>query len=212
MPALLEGVLVGAFLMLFTGPSFFYLIKVGISKGFTSAAFFAAGIFLSDILLVSVIFFGISNFYDEAWFQKSFSLGAGLIILSIGISMLTKRPKEVLEKKVETGVNNVYYLLKGFGINAMNPFTFMVWVGVLGALGLQKEYSNNEYLLFFIGILSTIFFTDLSKAYLANKLGGLLNNRLIFRINRILAFVFIVLGIRLLYYFVNIMGFGFTFS
>ena len=59
MQIIAEGIALGLFLALFIGPSFFYLIQVGITKGFKSAAFFALGIALSDLALL--ILFEISS-------------------------------------------------------------------------------------------------------------------------------------------------------
>lgn len=200
MSVVLEGVLIGLFLMLFVGPSFFFLIKVSMQQGFLKAGAFALGIILSDLLMLVLIYFGLSAFFRSLLFQQLFSFLAGSVILGIGLYSVFIPKKG--ERKINVGEVKqwpVYlYLINGFSINIMNPFTFGIWISVLGKVA-GRGYTHDEYILLFAGVLSTVFCVDLLKAWFAHRLSRLLTPRVLKRINLALGIIFMLLGARLLY-------------
>ncbi|MDW7690199.1 LysE family transporter [Flammeovirgaceae bacterium SG7u.111] len=203
MHPLIEGILLGGFLMLFIGPSFFYLVGVGIKKGFLEAGLFALGIITSDLAMVLAIFFGLSHFFELPLFQEVFSIVAGTAVLVIGIRYILKSQKHAAgTQDMQLPVYMFYF--KGFAINVLNPFTFLIWITVIAGLNLEKNYSSEDYTQFFIGLLGTIFTMDLLKAFLANKLGDLLNENTIRRIDKVLGIIFILLSLRLFYHFFEV--------
>jgi len=201
MNVVLQGIGVGLLLMLFVGPSFFYLIRVGISKGFASAFYFALGIMLSDLVLLTLIIKGLSRYFDNPVFQQVFSVVAGVLIVGIGIHALISKAKISATSFDAKAHQKAWYALKGFGINILNPFTVMLWIAVIGTVELKNDYSATEYQVFVAAVLGTILVMDSLKAYLANYLGKILTQSMLTRVNRVLGFVFLVLGFRLLYHF-----------
>ncbi len=197
------GILTGLVFILFVGPSFFYLIGVGMKQGFKKAGLFAAGIIISDMMLLLAIFYGLSKFFESQIFQKTFSLFAGIAILYIGYQYLTKHVKHS-RSSGEADLPLMMYLFKGFAINFINPFTVLVWVGILGTLNIQEEYTEQEYYFFFTGLLSTIFCIDLMKAFLAKRLGEILNEKIIQKIDRVLGIIFILLSVNMFYNFLRL--------
>jgi len=196
----LDGILIGLILMFFLGPSFFFLIGVGVEKGFQEAAYFALGIILSDLLMVLVIFLGLRRFFQQPLFQGIFSLVAGLVIFLAGLYYLQKNSKSSINLQSKNGNSpNYMYTVKGFGINVMNPFTFSVWVGVLGTIGVSQPYTQQQYSILIAGMLGTILCADLLKAYFANQLGNILNERILQTINTVLGVIFVLLSLPLLH-------------
>jgi len=187
-------------LMFSAGPSFFYLVKVGIEQGFRKAASFAVGIFFSDILLLGLIYLGLKPFFENETFRQIFSLVSGVVISVFGITMLIKKkPTENAIKDDLKGEDPFYkYLLKGAAINLLNPFTVIVWVTVLGSVspGTKTEFSQ-----FIGGLLGIILLSDAVKAYLAKLIGKLLTQKAVFRLNKVMGVAFIAIGVYFMYVF-----------
>lgn len=185
--------------MFSAGPSFFYLIKVGIEKGFRKAVSFAFGIFLSDILLLALIYLGLQPLFENDMFKQIFSLVSGLLIFLFGLSMLMKKRTEGSNIAIELSDKPFYmYIAKGFGINALNPFTIALWVGILGSVSPENK---SDFTLFISGLLGIIFLSDSAKAYLAKVIGKMLTEKAIFRLNKILGIAFSIIGIYFMYVF-----------
>jgi threonine/homoserine/homoserine lactone efflux protein len=194
--------------MLFVGPSFFFLIRVGIRYGFIKAGAFALGIFLSDVVMVSVIYFGLAELFEELWFRKVFSLAAGLVVLGAGIYVVffpKKGRREVAVKEPQPSPAYLY-VVNGFTVNIMNPFTFGAWLTILSAVSVRRSYDQVEYLAFFVGMLSTILVIDLLKGYLANRLAKLMTDRVLRRLNLALGVIFMIFGLKLLFTFYQLMA------
>ena len=197
MGILVNGILHGMVLALFVGPSFFMLIRIGILNGFRQAGAFAVGIITSDLVILLVAYWGLSKLFRSTWFEMLFSLLAGVVVLGLGIYSLRAQGKRY-EVRATRRLPGWRYTLQGFGINIMNPFTVIVWLGVLGTVQVRYGYSEGQYSLFFMGVLGTILAADLTKAYLANQLGKVLTERVLTRVNRVLGVIFVLLGLRLL--------------
>lgn len=195
----IKGIIAGLTLAVFVGPSFFYLVRVGVNRGFTSAASFAAGIFLSDATLVALMYFGFKDILNNALFQRGFSLVAGILILALGIKWSFGSTKMKKVKKLGLGSMPALFL-KGFAINFLNPFTILLWIAVLATVGLSGSDSK-EYLQFFVAALLTIFAMDILKAWYANVLGKWLTDKYLQIINRVVGVVFLALSLKLLWFF-----------
>lgn len=185
--------------MLSTGPSFFYLIKVGIEKGFRKAALFASGIFLSDVVLLTVIYLGLRPLFENHVFQQAFSLGSGVLIVIFGVTMLVKKQTQNSKDQVVKDLSGAMYVAKGAGINFFNPFTIVMWVGVLGSV----SPSETEFPLFTGGILGVILTADILKAYLAKVIGKMMTPRAVLILNRVLGIAFIGIGAYFIFLFYN---------
>lgn len=186
--------------MLSTGPSFFYLIKVGVEKGFRRALSFAFGIFISDVLLLSLIFVGLQPLFENDVFKQAFSLSSGILIVIFGMSMLVrKRPDPGVTKNVVVKDQPLHrFIVQGFGVNLLNPFTAVMWVGVLGTV---SPTDRSQFIQFIIGVLGVIFVADGTKAFLAKMIGKLLTPMAVFRMNKILGVAFILIGCYFIFLF-----------
>lgn len=200
MLAFFKGVLIGLFLMLMVGPSFFFLIKVSLQQGFMKAMAFAIGILCSDVVLLVLIYFGLSAIFRNVLFQEIFSLITGLVVFGAGVYSVFAQKKG--QRRFNVGEARQWpfymYLINGFSINVMNPFTFGIWVAVFSKVT-DSGYEDTQYLSLFGGVFATIFLVDLLKAWFANRLSRLMTERVLKRINLALGIIFMILGARLLY-------------
>lgn len=199
-----EGLKYGLFLMLLIGPSFFYMIGVGIREGFVKAFGFAIGIMISDVALILIIYLGLSQFFETEWFNRFFSLTAGVVLVVIGIQYLMMSGKEAQFDKRQNNLHKTFpaYIIKGVAINLINPFSIMLWIGVLGNVALRKGYEGDDFYYFAGGLVLTILLMDTLKAYAANGLSKILNERNMRRLDKALGVVFLILSVRFFYFFV----------
>jgi threonine/homoserine/homoserine lactone efflux protein len=91
------------------------------------------------------------------------------------------------------------YLIKGFIINGLSPMVPIFWIGVVSIASLDLEYTSGiSFTIFFASLLLTVLFTDVAKAYLADKLRSLVTSRFMTIMNVTLGIILIVFGSRLL--------------
>ena len=80
------------------GPAFITLIQTSIHRGFRQAAWFAVGVCLNDVLMVSLCVLTsiqvVANGEREMFF---FSLGAGIILILFGIFTYTRKVKDIIK-------------------------------------------------------------------------------------------------------------------
>lgn len=198
-----KGILYGMGLSVLLGPVFFALIQTSIEKGFRSGMFMAVGISLSDSMYIALTYLGVSQVSDDQNFKLFLSIVGGLIMLIFGASTILRpgTAGAVQSRDDCNGGTEAFKLfLKGFLLNGINPFVLLFWIGVVSVASVDFDYSTNEILIFFSGIIVTIFITDTIKSYLANKLRGLITTNLMRKVNMIVGALLIVLSLRLFFY------------
>lgn len=123
-------------------------------------------------------------------------LGAAILI---GLALrYIFRPQYFEEGTIKLGALNLSGLFsKGFLVNFVNPFVFVVWIGIIG-------YGENKFedqtWLFLTGTLIGIFLTDNLKAFYAAKLKKFLSHKRLKTVYTITGGIFILFSLRLLYY------------
>ncbi|GAB4405224.1 MAG: LysE family transporter [Microscillaceae bacterium] len=204
--AIFSGLLAGMVLSLFAlGPSFFTLVKIGIHQNFQKGAFFASGILASDVLIVLLVYFGLSQIYHSWLFKLTFSLMGGVLVLVFGINAF--RERQVSDSGHLVRHQSDYrYLAEGFCLNILNPFTFGLWIFVVSTVNQLRSYTGYEMTVFYLSILATIFSTDLFKTYLAHQTGKGLSAHWLHRIHQFIGIILILLSFRLLFYFLQLIS------
>lgn len=204
MSAFLHGFLVGLGFLLLLGPVFFYLLKNALEKGFWVGFFIALGIVLGDLLCIVICSFGAVPFFNNPDNQFWIGMIGSLILLGLGIKYLvkpeskTKSAESPIPKKYSK-TNYLTYLLQGFLINFVNPFVFIVWIGVIGYAETEYGYNKNM-LIFLIAVLLGIFLTDLLKSYFAHKIKKFLTKKFMINLSRVFGVILIVFGVRVILY------------
>lgn len=205
--AIFSGILAGFLLALMAlGPSFFTLIKVSIHQNFEKGALFAVGIFWSDVLIVFLVYLGLSQFFETIWFKQVFSLAGGILVLAFGMKSL-QHHKNPEAHKINKNLPPIQYIFEGFVLNILNPLTFALWLLVIANVKSLRDFSYYQNLIFYTTVLITILSTDLLKAYLANQKGKALSNKLLNQINQTIGVILIILSFRLMYIFFSISDF-----
>ncbi|MEL6675307.1 MAG: LysE family transporter [Bacteroidota bacterium] len=191
-------------LALMVGPAFLLIITHSIEKGFRAGALFALGVMLSDAIILSSTYWGLSYIYEDPTFQMVFSLIGGMLILGIGFVMLTQKTKALdsLEPAPNGNGHGWKLVLKGFMINVLSPVAFMFWVTFISTAQIDFGFNSTQNLVFFSAILLTLLLCDFLKAYLADHIRKFLNDRRLLILNRVFGVVLVGLGLRLLFLYV----------
>lgn len=206
---IISGILLGCVVAILAGPVFFLIMNVSLRKGFSYASRVALGVMLSDALFIFIAYFG-SNFV-LLLNNHRFLAGiiSGILLIAFGIALALKHadiPAEAITVQEKNNSKGMY-ILKGFMLNSMNPSVLFFWLGIAGTVSVKENYTVNHLLIFYGSIITTIFCTDLLKAYIAHKLKSILTVRVLIWLNRISGFALIAFGIYTLF---NAMWSGFT--
>jgi threonine/homoserine/homoserine lactone efflux protein len=209
--ALHEGLILGLVLSVLAGPILFALIQTGIEQGFRAGMMIVLGVFMSDLLFVISVYFGLSYILaliNLENFDLILGLIGGIILILIGFKTLLSKVSafpEIFSSpngiSVKTPQKAGYLSLwsKGFAINSLNPFTFFFWGVIATAKLAEKDFNPNEFLLFFGGILFIILATDTLKVILAKSIRKFLKPKHLLWMRKIVGIAFIIFGLVLIY-------------
>ncbi|WP_258104897.1 LysE family translocator [Marinoscillum sp. MHG1-6] len=201
MPPYINGLIFGLIFIFSFGPGFFSLIQTSVQKGLSKAIFLAVGISLSDIIYVACSVFGLMSLLERDGVRMWIAIGGTIVLIAYGIYSWYRKPriyKVTSDSKIDSG--HLKYILKGILLNGLNPFILLFWIGIIGIVSVKHDYSLNQQIIFFSGVLTTILTMDLAKAFLANRLRSVITPRSILIMNRSVGLILILFGIRIIFY------------
>ncbi len=204
MIAIGHGILFGLLFIFSLGPAFFALIQTSLQNGFKPAMFLALGISISDIMYVSIALLGVSSVTENEQVNGYISAVGGAVLIIYGIYTIFKKVTIKRDEIAKVDESKLYkYVLKGFLLNGLNPLLLVFWVGIIGMISVNFDYSTQEKQYFFTSLLALVLSMDILKAYLATRLKTLISVKLFRRVNIIVGLIFFGFGIRLLIYFLK---------
>jgi threonine/homoserine/homoserine lactone efflux protein len=172
--AIFEGLLMGLFLSVFIGPVFFLLIDTSIKKGIKEAFIMDAGVILSDIAWIVLLWWGMDKYLGFFLNSSLAMIFAGIVFSLFGISGLIIKNRKRLKR---TGVSNKNLFLQGFFLNTINPSVALFWLATITLAMKRFDRDQDFILIFFIAIFITVALIDSFKFFTANRLGAFLNER-----------------------------------
>ena len=188
--SLFKGMMVGLPVIFVLGPALFAILQTSITKGFYSGFQFAVGIAFSDILILSLCYWGASFCVENRFFQILLGMvGSGFMVL-YGLYLFFKKAhpkrKRIKDHDLSEAINwkGVFSELgKGFLMNTVNPFLWILWLSVIsvGTAGGTRM----QAICFIAGIEIVLLPCDILKAYFANKLTNALSENVVHRINQV---------------------------
>jgi len=226
MTAFFSGILLGFAITLSFGPGFIALFQTSLSRGLNAGILLATGMVLSDMALVCISYFGLSELIPKEDY-RFLGMVAGIILIIMGGISLFKRPELIAESKTVSGskstlispgkfhatlernpgpgfrpqvnTNLFKFLLKGFIINIVNPFSLIFWVGIIAFAARNWGLGNSNVFLFLSGVFVTAFSSDILKCYLSGKLRRILAANTIHWITQAMGILFIGIGFFIIY-------------
>lgn len=201
--ALFHGYLLGLGFVIFLGPVFFYLLKSTLDRGFFSGLSVALGIVFADLVCIIICSLGAIAFFENSKNQFWIGIVGGLILLALGLKFIFKpqinTDTENAVKIKLSKANYAAYFTQGFLINFINPFVFVVWIGVIGVA--KAEYGSSTNFFMFLGAaLLGIFSTDLLKVVLAHRIKKFLSPNYLKNIYRVFGIILLVFGVWAIFY------------
>lgn len=198
------GLLFGLIFIFSLGPGFFALVQTSVQKGFKKAIFIAVGISLSDVVYVVLALMGVSSLLEDEQIRMWMGIGGTIVLLVYGIYSWFKKPrlyKNQIEGKKE--VSYLKYTAKGFILNGLNPFIVVFWIGIISFVAVKYDLNTLDQMIFFSGVLTTIFVTDILKAFLSYRLRSAITPKSILILNRSIGIVLILFGVQMIYFLVQ---------
>lgn len=200
--AILQGAGLGLMLGFSFGPSFFALLKTSMNKGFRSGLALAIGIFLSDLFCVALALYGASTFLDTPNNKLIVGIVGGTVLAVYGFYTFFQKKKVNADEEENIEIPTVNFpltMVKGFALNILNPFVFLLWFGWVAGISGKDNFTHFHVTIFFAVALVTVLATDIGKALAAYKIKPLLTPRFFNIVNKILGIVMVILGIVMVY-------------
>ena len=192
---------IGISILLF-GPAFFLLVNVSIKDGFSRGALLSLGVFLSDLVIVLLIHFGLSDFYSVPLFQIIFSFIAGVAMIAWGIKTMRGKYRNFLAD-IHKSSSKGGSLIKGFATNILNPFAFVLWTTTIANVSAQFESTEQDYemkvIVAVISILFGLLSMDLIKAFSFHLVGKKIKYRFFFRVQLVIGLLLFGAGVYFLF-------------
>jgi len=204
-----EGIIAGLWLSILVGPLLVIIIQNTLSKGITHGYWTVAGIWLSDLLFLSLSYLLLSRItaiQQSAFFTEWIGLFGGIIVLIIGIGILLAKPKPLnFEGPVPNkNIDALKSLAQGFSVNTFNPFTITFWTGAASLSIARGGWTTQDDVLYLVTILVMIMITDSLKVYFANIIRKKMNLNYIIYINKGAGVLVSIIGIVLIFRYLNL--------
>ncbi|MEM8897542.1 MAG: LysE family transporter [Bacteroidota bacterium] len=196
--AFFDGLLVGLAFVIFIGPVFFTLLHTSLQFGFRYGLAVAVGIVLSDFMAMSMCALGAAAFLQNPKNQTWIALGGAIFLIGLGLKYIFD-PKYKPGNQVEVKkISYLSFIMKGFLVNFLNPFVFLVWIGIT-SMASSKYGIGEGFVVYLAGTLAGIFLTDTLKALFADKIKDFFNPKSLMWVFRFIGIGLIGFGIRLLF-------------
>jgi threonine/homoserine/homoserine lactone efflux protein len=201
--AILKGLALGVVLALSVGPIIFTIIKQSITVGHKGGFSFVAGVWLSDIILVTL-----SNVFTE-WVarllehQKMIGYAGSSFLIAMGIyffffkKVLIKSTGDLGHADHLSFYEMARIFASGFIINTLNPGVLIFWLG--NATVLSLTHTLKQRIIIFSVCLLINMGADVGKVMMAGNLRKKLTVHNLSIINKISGAILVVFGMALLY-------------
>jgi threonine/homoserine/homoserine lactone efflux protein len=200
--AILKGLALGFILALSVGPIIFTIIKQSLNNGPVGGFSFVAGVWVSDILLVTLANMFTALVSTLLEHKNTIAYGGSAFLIALGVYFVFfKKVHLATDKEGNTPRfrkrDMARVFASGFLINTLNPGVIIFWLG--NATVLAINHTLQERIIIFSVCLLINMAADSGKVLMAGKLRSRLTLHTLTIINRISGTILIGFGIVLLY-------------
>lgn len=150
------------------GPIFFAMSQLAIERGFKAGMMLNVGVWLSDVVYITLVYFGLQQFAHTPGFKVVMGTLGGTILMAFGIAMIVSKVKIGADYSSSMKDYGSYFL-KGIAINTVNPFVLFLWIGVTTAM-IDRDMNREQCLIYFFSIMVTVAIIDVIKTWLAEMI------------------------------------------
>mgnify|MGYP000618322715 CR=1 FL=1 len=203
MPTYLQGLTIGLAYVAPIGMQNLFVINSALTQPRRRALLTALIVIAFDISLALACFFGIGALVERFdWLQRLILIVGGCIVVWIGIGLL--RSKASLEGGRDVNVPIWKLAGSAFVVTWLNPQAIIDGTMMLGAFRATLTNGGDLFFICGFGSASVIWFLTLSTV--VSLLGSKFNEKVLNIINKVCGAVIIFYGLKLLYSFVQMMG------
>lgn len=191
--AFLNGVALGIGVAVPFGPMNILILSYAL-KSFSNAFCIGFGAMSADIMFLCLLNFGLLGFLNGEIFTKVLAVFGFAFLSYMAFLMLKAKSKALEFKEKELNESLIKSFIKGFILNALNPFVIGFWLSV--AVIFKK---NDSPLFMILGIFLAILSWVFSLSFFVGKFSHLFSARVIYFINLGSAFIIEYFALSLLY-------------
>lgn len=203
MPTYLQGLTIGLAYVAPIGMQNLFVINSALTQPRRRALLTALIVIAFDISLALACFFGIGALVERFdWLQRLILIVGGCIVVWIGIGLL--RDKPTLDRDVDVSIPLPRLAAKAFVVTWINPQALIDGTMMLGAFRASLPEGGDLPFICGFGSASALWFLTLSTV--VSLLGSRFNEKILNVINKVCGGVIIFYGAKLLWSFVQLMG------
>jgi threonine/homoserine/homoserine lactone efflux protein len=197
MRTLLTGILAGYGIAIPVGAIAILIVQTGLRSGFAMAFSAGAGAATADLFYASLAVIGGAALTEQVGrVGRPLRFASGIVLIAVAVFGLwnaRERPEEpdpVHERRSMLGIYGRFLIL-----TMVNPTTVVYFAAVIVGLGVTESLTGGEGALFALGA----FLASLSWQTFLAAIGGLVGQRLSYRVERIAVIVgnLVILGLAL---------------
>lgn len=195
--AFFYGLGTGVVLSSMLGTVFFFLVQNSIDNGAKSSVVISIGVIISDIILITLSYFNATLIPKDGTAEMVVRLVGAVFIIGLGLSNIYKKTN--INYTSHEPKSGFVLALKGFTLNFFNPGNFFSWVATSALLSNVLGFSIGQRIWFYVGALVAIFLMEMLISYGAVRLKRFISPTLLRKLNLVLGFIFLALGVVLLW-------------
>lgn len=197
----LQGLLLGLAYVAPIGMQNLFVINTAAAGTLRKALLTAGTVIFFDITLALGCFFGIGLLLEQfLWLQLVLLFAGGLAVVKIGWGLVRTQAVELVHTAGGTWLQTA---AAACVVTWFNPQAVIDGTLLLGAAQASCSEGGREF--FIAGVISASCLWFMGLAALVQCIGGHLNSTVLKNINRLCGVILIAYGLRLLWYFVDLL-------
>lgn len=104
------------------------MIRQGTANGFFHSWLIGLGDVISNLLMIGVIFYGLSSWFSDLEYLSAFAIASGCYLIYLGVTNLKT------DMSISLLVNPFMLLAKGLILGLVNPIDFLSWLGIYSTI------------------------------------------------------------------------------
>lgn len=158
-----NGLLTGLALQLAIGPVFFYIINIALQKTILHGLVGAFAVALIDFSYVALAILGIGKILENKKIGRIFGIVSSLVLVIFGLLIIKSITNINISYKVLGSMSLLSSFISVLLLTISNPITIVLYTGILGTKGIEKNYTKRELFIFGFGIgMATFIFMSVS--------------------------------------------------
>ena len=158
-----NGLFTGLALQVAIGPVFFYIINLALQKTIFHGLVGALAVAIVDFSYVALAILGIGKILENEKIKRIFGIISSLVLIIFGLIIIKGITNINISNRIIGSVSLLSSFISVLLLTISNPITIVLYTGILGARGIEKNYTQRELFVFGFGIgMATLIFMSAS--------------------------------------------------